>query len=88
MVCLTVLLQHGYVFLGIVFHAVFVFVLFCFFFFVCAVAFTFFSCFSLCASVYIRFFWLPVCLLVFVTRAFGLVVVKCFHAKIDFLDLS
>ena len=32
-------------------------------------------------------FWLPVCLLVFVTLAFGLVV-KCFHAKIDFLDLS
>ena len=32
MVCLTVLLQHGYVFLGIVFHVVFVFVLFCFFF--------------------------------------------------------
>ena len=32
MVCLTVLLQHGYVFLGIVFHVVFVFILFCFFF--------------------------------------------------------
>ena len=88
-VCLTVLLQHGYVFLGIVFDVVFVFV-FCFVFFfrVLLLPLLFFSYFSLCASVFIRFFWLPVCLLVFVTLAFGLVVVKCFHAKIDFLDLS
>ena len=84
MVCLTVLLQHGYVFLGIVFHVVFVFV----FFRVLLLPLLFFSYFSLCASVFIRFFWSPVCLLVFVTLAFGLVVVKCFHAKIDFLDLS
>ena len=88
MVCLTVLLQHGYVFLGIVFHVVFVFVFLFFFFRVLLLTLLFFSYFSLCASVFIRFFWLPVCLLVFVTLAFGLVVVKCFHAKIDFLDLS
>ena len=87
MVCLTVSLQHGYVFLGIVFHVVFVFFVF-FFFRVLLLTLLFFSYFSLCASVFIRFFWLPVCLLVFVTLAFGLVVVKCFHAKIDFLDLS
>ena len=74
-VCLTVLLQHGYVFLGIVFDVVFVFV-FCFFFRV------------LLLPLGLLPFWLPVCLLVFVTLAFGLVVVKCFHAKIDFLDLS
>ena len=48
MVCLTVLLQHGYVFLGIVFHVVFVFVLFCFvFFFVCCCCLYFFSLTSL-----------------------------------------
>ena len=69
MVCLTVLLQHGYVFLGIVFHVVFVFF---FFFRVLLLTLLFFSYFSLCASAFIRFFWLPVCLLVFVTLAFGL----------------
>ena len=87
-VCLTVLLQHGYVFLGIVFDVVFCICFLFFFFRVLLLPLLFFSYFSLCASVFIRFFWLPVCLLVFVTLAFGLVVVKCFHAKIDFLDLS
>ena len=85
MVCLTVLLQHGYVFLGIVFHVVFVF----FFFFPCvAVDFTFFLLLlSLClcfysvllvASVFVGFCY----------SRFWIGVVKCFHAKIDFLDLS
>ena len=50
MVCLTVLLQHGYVFLGIVFHVVFVFVFFVFFFRVLLLTLLFFSYFSLCAS--------------------------------------
>ena len=74
MVCLTVLLQHGYVFLGIVFHVVFVF--FVFFFFSCvAVDFTFFLLLlSLClcfysvllvASVFVSFcysrFWIGRC---------------------------
>ena len=74
MVCLTVLLQHGYVFLGIVFHVVFVFFFVCFFSCV-AVAFTFFLLLlSLClcfysvllvASVFVSFcysrFWIGRC---------------------------
>ena len=75
MVCLTVLLQHGYVFLGIVFHVVFVFVFFFFFFSCVAVDFTFFLLLlSLClcfysvllvASVFVSFcysrFWIGRC---------------------------
>ena len=76
-------------FFSVLFLMLFLYLFFVLFFFrVLLLPLLFFSYFSLCASVFIRFFWLPVCLLVFVTVAFGLVVVKCFHAKIDFLDLS